>query len=1439
MAAHRQIRTPYFLPVLAVFGLTFSSPILGQDSSSRIRFTSLSKSTSPGLESDVIRDIIQDLGGYLWIATDQGLSRFDGWETVHLQEGTGEGQGLSSNHLTAVATFHENRGPVWIGTSSRGLVKLDPRTGECEWFQKGTSSGEGLHSNVITDLAVSGSITVADKFLWIGTEQGLNVLSLDTGTIATPGGIPENTAISFVSPSHGGDLWVGTVEGTLYRWNRDTSAFDEFWNTTVPVTSVAVQPDGDIWIGTAGKGLFEVSNGEEFSIRSVEFDSIHVSSLFVDSNSDLWVGTLHGLALLDSRNGSFIWFRENPRHAESLVDNHITSIYEDRSRVLWVGTEGGGTSRFNLEREWFPHIRANEMSEYDLPDPVVRSLASGPSGSIWIGTDRGIAAWNEESQELIETPIIPAIVNEAISDVHWDSKNNLWIGTRGEGLVLHDEKGKISHFRRDPGDSSSLGHDNIQMLLETSNGRMLIATQGAGLLEYEPATSSFLRISSNSEGNDHLIDTIAEDSNENIWVATRSNLQIYFSGAKMMAAFREVYPNAQSLSSTRISTIYPDNGGVVWIGTVESGLDRLNTSTGEVTNYNAALNGLPDDGVRSLVKDRDGFLWVATRTGIARLNALQTEFRVFSYEDGLQREGFNRDAAAVSEEGLLYFGGIDGFNIINPSDLPERQQIPAAILTGFDYFGQPVIPGPDQILEKEIAATDEIQIPHDERLRFAISFGNLDTRFPGRGKYRYMLRPYEEQWHLADETRKASYVNVPPGNYTFMVQSSLDGRDWPDVRAKVDIVVLPPWYNSWWFYTLAVLFVVLSTTLTTRLFVRSRVRHMAEREQRLTAQRDRAEAELARQLQNRMLLERTATELKRELRDDQLLSEPLEGITEQFGATHCLVHRISVKEGPDGEPIRKLKRIGYFGIHQAHPEAVAPSLTFEDPCLMRAIQTTEVVVVSDRAALPNSVTAPFPDEVPISLISAKTTFLENANGLVTLLRVGNDAPWSNTDMKLLEALSGQFGIAIAQLDTAETEGKYRRHLEEAKHEAEVANRAKSDFLAKMTHELRTPLNSIIGFSKILSEDRTLSSKQRETLDIINNSGEHLLDVINEILDLSKIEAGKVERNDERFAFVPMLRSVYEMLAMKADSKRIAFNFAAKSAMPGEIRTDRSKLRQILINLIGNAIKFTSQGGVSLAVNATPLSGPREDGHRISRRIRIDFEIRDTGRGITEEEIPKLFERYSQTESGRRSSEGTGLDLPIAKSFVELLGGDVQVESVLGEGTTFRFFIECDELAVARNRDENEGTLLDESTAQRIVGLEEPEKKVRILIAEGQPTNRLLLKKILSKAGFEIAEAVNGQEAIEKWENWKPHLIFMDEDMPVLKGSEATRQIKSRSAGEDDPVIVSLTAYALSQAKDQALAAGCTDFVAKPFRSHELFGVISKHLGVNYVFSDAA
>ncbi|MAS93851.1 MAG: hypothetical protein CMO55_11720 [Verrucomicrobiales bacterium] len=1400
---------------------------------SRIRFTNLSRSTPSGLKSNHVRDLVEDLRRFVWLATDKGLARFDGWETVHYQHSPNNPNGLVSNQLTCITTREDIPSPLWIGTSSSGLMEFHPQEERVVHFSQSGAENQKLLSNSISDLVISGSDP--KRTLWIATDKGLNLMDLNTGKISVAEGNPGKEKISLLSVRRENEVWVGTAAGGLYRWSEGKKKFEEIWKTTVPVTAVTEDPQNRTWIGTDGLGVHRIAAGSSSKPKQVSLDSLTITSLFVDSNANLWVGTMDGLALYHPGNDSFTWFRNNPRNGDSLADNQITTIFEDKSKVLWFATLNGGTSRFSLDRQWFSQIRANPSDPNGIPHRSIRTIAISPEQDLWVGTGRGLAIWSPDETKVLPDSLSVAVGQSGLNDLVFDSKDNLWIATLGNGLIRWTEGEEPKKFKHSPNRKTSIGHDNVSSVCESRTGELWVGTNGAGLWIYNDRDESFQKVESKSEDSLLFINDLKTAEDGSLWIAGASNLHILPAGTGVTSTFAEAFPDAADLSSPQITTLLPDTNGVLWIGTKDKGLDRFNIATREISNFNSAIHGLPDDEITGLIKDDNGFLWVATKTGIARLNSMQSEFRVFSPEDGLMSEGFNSNAVVKDEAGYLYFGGLDGFNIIDPDNLPDLPVTPNPILTGLELFGETVVPKKGGILEKELAATGTVKIPFDPRLKLAISFGNLDYRNPSGGFFRYMLKGYEYDWRPAGDTRKASYASLPHGKYEFLVQSSLNGRDWFDNTVRTKIWITPPFYETWWFRSVGLLAIVFGTVLLAKWLISSRLKHFQRRQQMLTAQRDKAEAALARQLQSRMLVERTTRDLNFDHREDQILNDALQGITEQFEAALCLILRIEQGEEDDGGALQ-LNRIGYYSAVPA-PLNHCPDVPIESSLAQLVLNSAEVVTTRNRNELPPGLTKPLDPNAELNLLASRTTFLEQANGMIILVRVGDRDPWEDDDYKLIQAIAGQFGLAIAQLSTAKTEEKYRKHLEDAKHDAEVANRAKSDFLAKMTHELRTPLNAIIGFSEILNEDSTLNPKQRETINIINNSGEHLLDVINEILDLSKIEAGKMEKNEETFELVPLLQSVYEMLSMKASEKRIGFNFSAQGNLPGEVVTDRSKIRQILINLLGNAIKFTAMGSVNLQVKAVPISEPEDRDGRVRRQTRLLFEVRDSGKGIAEEEVGKLFERYSQTESGRRSSEGTGLGLPIARNFIQLLGGDIEVTSVLGEGTTFTFHIECEELAPAAKAATDNTPVLDESTANRITGFSSSIDDLRVLLAEDNPVNRLLLKKILGKAGFNLAEAVDGQDAIDKWNEWQPHIIFMDEDMPVKKGTEAASEIMSLADENSRPVIVSLTAYAMEQARAAALEAGCTDFVAKPFRSHELFGVISKHLDVNYIFGD--
>jgi len=409
----------------------------------------------------------------------------------------------------------------------------------------------------------------------------------------------------------------------------------------------------------------------------------------------------------------------------------------------------------------------------------------------------------------------------------------------------------------------------------------------------------------------------------------------------------------------------------------------------------------------------------------------------------------------------------------------------------------------------------------------------------------------------------------------------------------------------------------------------------------------------------------------------------------------------------------------------------------------------------------------------------------------------------------------------------EMEVMERKQAEEA---AKTANQAKSVFLANMSHELRTPLNAILGFAQIMTRSRIPDPEQRENLATIIRSGEHLLTIINQVLDFSKIEAGHITLDERSFDLHGLLSELENMFRIHANTKALQLVFGCSEDVPRHIRTDEVRLRQVLINLLNNALKFTGEGGVTMR---TGIADP-EDRKSDIRKLR--FEIEDTGPGIAPEELERLFEAFAQTETGRHAQEGTGLGLVISRKFVRLLGGDITVRSEPGRGTTFKFDIRAHVAEAAETE-----TL---AATRRILAVEPGQPRYRVLIADDKPDNRKLLVRLLGPLGFELREARNGQEAVEIWENWRPSVIWMDIRMPVMDGYEAVRRIrneesemKSGEPGIRETVIIAVSASVFEEERSAAISEGCDDFLRKPFREANMFDMMSKHAGIRFVYED--
>jgi two-component system sensor histidine kinase/response regulator len=520
---------------------------------------------------------------------------------------------------------------------------------------------------------------------------------------------------------------------------------------------------------------------------------------------------------------------------------------------------------------------------------------------------------------------------------------------------------------------------------------------------------------------------------------------------------------------------------------------------------------------------------------------------------------------------------------------------------------------------------------------------------------------------------------------------------------------------------------------------------------------------------------------------------------------------------------------------------------------------------------------------------------ENLWGLLIAHHCRSPRHWDSSEIESLKQISVQLTIAIQQstlFEQAKTEIVERKWAETALQKAVVAadkaNRAKSEFLSSMSHELRTPLNAILGFSQVMVRDSSLNNEHQQHLEIINRASEHLLSLINDILEMSKIEAGRSQLNESSFNLIKLLETLEKMFRLKAVSKKLQLNCEVADGVPHFVKGDEGKLRQILINILGNAIKFTETGSVTLQVKmkveeslavetaeftdiqtkpadagsnhseswavetaeftglqikpadarseqSAPGGFDEVDANSIrpvflqkSEFLRLQFEIEDTGPGIAAEEMNKLFEPFEQTQTGRKSQHGTGLGLPISRKFVQMMGGDITVSSTPDLGSKFAFDIQI------RLADPTEVKML--KPQKKVIGLAPDQPEYRILVVDDRADNRLVLVRLLSSIGLLVREAENGQEAVAVWEDWQPQLIWMDMQMPVMDGYEATKQIKAHPIGKTT-VIIALTASTFEEERKSILAAGCDDFLPKPFEANILFAKMEDVLGIRYVYEE--
>jgi signal transduction histidine kinase/ligand-binding sensor domain-containing protein/CheY-like chemotaxis protein len=1129
----------------------------------------------------------------------------------------------------------------------------------------------------------------------------------------------------------------------------------------------------------------------------------------------LWIGTQGGgLNRFDVQREIFTHYRHTPGNPDSLASDTIFKVIEDRNGILWISTSESGLDKFDRKTGKFTHYRHDKNDPHSLSSDYVYCVYEDREGRLWIGTDGGVNRFDPVNNRFIRYAHHPnkpgSLSNNRVRTIVQDSLGILWVGTLNGGLNRwNEDTGEFYHYRTNPLNPCGLSDDDVYAIYEDKFNIIWIGTEGGGVNKLDLKAKHFGHYRVNSFASTALshndIWAIYESRWKpgHIWIGTKGGgINLYDRKNDTFSHYRYIPGNPNSLSTDSIYALCEDRAGNLWIGTDGFGINRMDIETGTVIRFAddpTKPDGLKDTDVWVIKEDRDGNIWIGTIIqGLYKFDLETNRFTRFQNDPDNPKSLSSNDIWSIYQDsgGVIWVGTADGLNRLdeqtgtftrfaNRKDDPESLNN-SRILSIYEdragIFWIGTLGGGLNQMHREtgtfIHYTEENGLPNNS------IYGILEQNpLPGNATYYLWL------------SSNSGLARFDPLNEEFETYNKRDGLQGNEFNAGAYCKMK----NGQLYFGGINGFNVFNPGDIENNPHRPRV--MITNFQLFNE-----DVKPGQEINGRVLLEHTITETsKLELyHRENVISFEFAALHYSSPSENQYAYRMDGIEN-DWNEVGNRRFVTYNRLPPG-------KYTFRVKASNNDGKWDE-----DGASIKIIIAQPFwttgwfyglciiaAIAVALGFHRLRVRRLKNQEKRLTLLvkeRTGELEKITDTVRSINQELK-----------------KAKEKAEQERQTAEIANRYKSDFLARMSHEIRTPMNSIIGFAELVLDTR-LNDEQSDFLKAIKQSGEALLSIINEILDLSKIESGQFTLEAIEFDPGTVASRVRKLVAPRLREKTIKLYLRVSDDVPTRLLGDSGRFRQVLTNLTENAIKFTREGEVQLSITVD---------EETQDRVKLHTTVKDTGIGIPEDKKELIFEAFQQADvTDTRSYEGTGLGLAICRRIARLMDGDIRVESELGKGSTFHFTAWMQKAEPLLTEKSDKDSAAAESAVARQALIDEGAPAIRILMAEDNHLNRKLARFLLSRAGYRLDTVNTGKEVVEKFLA-SPELfdmILMDIQMPEMNGKDAARIIRQK--GFTQVPIIAMTAASMKGDREKCLEAGMNDYISKPIKRDILYRVIKK------------